>query len=182
MKRYIRSTDYARLERLGKYKDRRESETLARNNERQANISGLLSQVAKLEPRIKELLSTANAAIACGISMDKFHYLTSYEVVFIDKPIVAGYNNTAKRPKYLGIKFYIEDKYKRGKGWDDSGCRYFYTDGCNSGEWYETDVHYGKGADYIECELDDFCIQSFLDHFDEFEQKVYDYIDTESEK
>lgn len=150
-----------RIEEIRKYKERKDFEKERAETERMNENERLMGEIRKLEPRIKELIRTANACVECGIPIngeyrnkegDKIMFKADgvrHNIGFIR--FIHGQNDT--EIKEMGIK-------------DDFG---FRTDGKNI---------YGVRGE--RCEIDipsNNDMNKFLWKFNRFERLFYEYVD-----
>lgn len=155
-----------RIEKIRKYREKKDAENLALENLKQAEADALKARIRGLKPRIEELIATANACRENGIDINKYRktsrtkddkyingtFITNSEscrVGFVDVPHGCKIN-------FIGIN---------GKGFN----YHFRTNGIRIANVDDKDCLSEPSVDHM---------VKFLKDFDIFEEAFYEYVDS----
>ena len=168
IKLYKEEGNMSRIDNIVKFAQKREDEKIAKEQALKQELDGCKTEIAKLKPRIDELISVANACIENGIDIDSYRYShsSSYDTwekgTFVTNSIshrVGFVNPRQNKITQMGINA----GGACGK-WD------FRTNGENTFSANEDDSTRTTEPLLHHC-------KEFLEKFDEFETEFYNYVD-----
>ena len=164
----------SRIDNIKAYKERTEEEKIKMEKDKADKKSALVDKVKALQPRIKELIDTANACLENGIEINKSHkefgqYYDKWEHgTFCTNGIThkIGFVWQFKDNKFINK---IEEMGIDGGG--ANGAYYLRTDG----NYVISRIDRGYNDKFGE--LDTYQLRRFVETFDDFESAFYNYID-----
>ena len=158
----------SRIDNIVKFAQKREDEKIAKEQALQKELDGCKKEIAKLKPRIDELISVANACIENGIEIDgtRRSFGSSYDTwekgTFVTNSISHKVGFVFTRQNKITLMG-INAGGACGK-WD------FRTDGEHTFSANEDDLTRTTEPLLHHC-------KEFLEKFDEFETAFYNYVD-----
>ena len=168
IKLYKEEGNMSRIDNIVKFAQKREEEKMTKEQELKQELDGCKTEIAKLKPRIDELISVANACIENGIDIDGYRrgFGRSYDTwgngTFVTNSISHKVGFVFTRQNKITLMG-INAGGACGR-WD------FRTNGENTFSANEDDSTHTKEPLLHHC-------KEFLEKFDEFETAFYNYID-----
>lgn len=166
-----------RLEKFKKFKADTDNKELEKKMAIKMEREDLIAKVRCLKPRIDELIETANECIEYGICINEYGKSFNYYVDEYEKGtfVTNGWSHKVgfiqkSNGYYKGKRVYNTIKYIGIDNGGANGCYDFRTDG------YSVQYIHEKNEDdrKIPSIYD---LKKFLNGFDEFEKKFYEYVD-----
>ena len=157
-----------RIEKIKKYREKKDAENLALEKSKQAEAEALEARIRGLKPRIEELIATANACRENGIDINKYGKTFNIK----DDKYLSGTfitNAVSHRLGFIDVPYNCKFLWIGIKGGNDYPDFDFRTNGDKIFNMDNKDIVLEPSVDFMKI---------FIKDFDIFEKAFYEYVDS----